>query len=193
MDSTVIFESPGKFLKGKSSTTTPYFYAERAGLDSVAFILVDENREDKYGVVKERKPALDDRYGLEVLVETAFGGSNDAIDDEKYREISKSYGRNKDSKDFVLSHFQKLVQTEAREESGFDVDLSRITYVSKELVSTQMNQWVYTFAVNVTGLTQGTPEPQNAEEEQSTIVWKTLKQVQQMNDWKAKTIVFSML
>ena len=85
----VIFESPGKFLVVKSASTTSYFYAERKGMDSVVFILVDNNRNDKYGMINERKPPMDHRMGEEVMMETAFGGSNDVIDDDEYLAMNE--------------------------------------------------------------------------------------------------------
>lgn len=180
----VIFESFGEFLKVKSAETTPYFYAERKGMDSVAFILIDNNRKEKYGVINERKPPMDERYNELFFVETAFGGSNDMIADEKYLSMSDSD---------IITHFKKLVSIEAREECGYDVSLDKIEFISKELVSTQMNQWAYLFIVDVTGMEQGDKDPQNAEEAMATIVWKTFKQVQKMNDWKTKTILFNMI
>jgi len=180
----VIFESVGGFLKVKSAKSTPYFYAERIGMDSVAFILVDENRTDKYGVINERKPPMDERYDELIFVETAFGGSNDMIDDDKYLDMSETE---------VIDHFKKLVKIESREECGFDIDLDRIKFVSKELVSTQMNQWAFMFIVDVTDIKQGKKDPQNAEEAMATISWKTFKQVQKMNDWKAKSILFNLI
>ncbi len=180
----IVFESVGGFLKVKSAATTPYFYAERKGVDSVAFILLDENRSDKYGVVNERKPPMDERYGEEVFIETAFGGSNDMIADEKYFAMSDEE---------VIEHFKKLVQIEAREEGGFDVGVDKIKFVAKELVSTQMNQWAFLFVVNVTDVTQGKTDPQNAVEAMATIRWKNFKQVQKMNDWKTKSIIFNLI
>jgi hypothetical protein len=183
MDKT-IFESVGGFLKVKSAETTPYFYAERKGVDSVAFILLDENRSDKYGVVNERKPPMDERFGELAFIETAFGGSNDIIDDEKYFEMTDEE---------VIDHLKQIVKMEAREEGGYDVDMSKIKFISKELVSTQMNQWAFLFVVNVTGVKQGKTDPQNAEEAMATIRWKNFKQVQRMNDWKTKTIIFNLI
>lgn len=181
----IIFESAGGFLKVKSAETTPYFYAERKGVDSVAFILIDENRGgDKYAVFNERKPPMDERYGELVFVETAFGGSNDLIDDEKYFTMNE---------DDIITHMSKLVKMEAREEAGYDVDLNRVHFISKELVSTQMNQWAYLFFVDVTNVKPGKRSPQNKEEEMGEVRWKTFKQVQKMNDWKTKTIIFNLI
>lgn len=181
MDKT-IYESKGEFLKLKSASTTPYFYAERKGVDSVAFILIDENRSNKYGVVNERKPPMDDRFGELAFIETAFGGSNDIIDDEKYFDMTD---------DAAIIHFKKIVKIEAREEAGFDVELDRIHYISKELVSTQMNQWCFLFIVDVTNVDEGEKDPQNETEAMADVRWKTFKEVQKMNDWKTKSIIFN--
>ncbi len=61
-----------KFLKIKEykDDNSSYFYAERLGVNSIAFILYDGNT-GKYGLVKEFKPPID-----KFLV-TAFGGSLD--------------------------------------------------------------------------------------------------------------------
>lgn len=69
--------------------------------------------------------------------------------------------------------------------------MDRIKYVSKELVSTQMNQLCFMFVVDVTDVEQGEKNPQNREEAIATVEWKTLKGVQKTNDWKAKTILFN--
>ena len=183
MDPTV-YESPKEFLVVRSAESTPYFYAERKGIDSVAFILIDNNRPDKYGVINERKPPMDARYNTDIFVETAFGGSNDMVDDDKYSKLTEVE---------MILHFKKLAKIECREEAGFDVDLDRIKFISKDLVSTQMNQWAFMYAVDVTDMEQGERDPQNKEEAMAKVVWKTFKEVQKMNDWKTKSIIFSMI
>ncbi len=55
-----------EWVKGEQK----YYYAERIGKDSVAFILRDRNT-NKYGLVKEFKPPIND------FLITAFGGSLD--------------------------------------------------------------------------------------------------------------------
>ena len=180
---TKLFETSGGFLSVKTVNTTSYFYAERKGIDSVAFILIDNNRPDKYGLINERKPSMDHRWNKEVFLETAFGGSNDGIDIDEYLEMDETE---------TIEHFKKLVQVETKEESGFDVDLDRIKFISREFVSTQMNQFCFLFVVDVTDLEEGETNPQNAEEAKATISWKTLKAVQKTNDWKSKTIIFNL-
>ncbi len=183
MDKT-IFTSPGNFLIVKSAETTPYFYTERKGIDSVAFILMDRNNPKRYGVVNERKPPLDERFGGIAFLETAFGGSNDIIDNAEYLNMSS---------DQIIEHMTEIVKIEAREEAGFDVDYNRIIFVSQELVSTQMNQWCYLFIVDVTDIEQGETDPQNETEAMASIVWKNFKEVKEMYDWKAKSIIFNFM
>lgn len=176
-----IFSSYGDFLSIKSAETTPYFYAERKGVDSVAFILVDRSKDRPYGVVNERKPPLDERFGKLAFLETAFGGSNDIVDSNSYDSL------NEEEK---MKHLHEIVEMEVREEAGYLVDDGDVHCISKEFVSTQMNQWCYLFVVNVEGVVQGEKDPQNETEAMATVVWKNLDEVKKMNDWKTKTIVF---
>lgn len=59
-----------KFLQIKKNEKFSYYYAERLGKDSVAFILFD-SKTNQFGLIKEYKPPID-----EFLI-TAFGGSID--------------------------------------------------------------------------------------------------------------------
>lgn len=177
-----IFKTFGNFLSVKSASTTSYFYAERKGVDSVAFILIDADIDNMYGLINERKPAMDHRVGEKVMMETAFGGSNDLIED--------SYLRMDENE--AIENMRKLVQLETKEESGYSVPLDRINYVSKELVSTQMNQFCFMFIVDITGITIGERHPQNEEEAISSVTWKTSDEIRSTNDWKSKTILFNL-
>ncbi len=142
-----------------------YYYAERKGVDSVAFVLfsislTDENR---IGVIKEKK------YPIEEYVITAFGGS---IDNPKY-----------------FNDLRQVVIDEAIEEAGFIVEDKDISYYGKVLVSTQMNQYCHLFGVAVDKYKQVQKTTTNIRELDSTIVWLTLPEVIKLNDWKAITIV----
>lgn len=78
-----------KFLKIKKCENYNYFYAERLGKDSVAFILYDQ-RTKRFGLILEYKPPIDS------FLSTAFGGS-----------IDKSCS------------LQQIVEDEVREEAGY--------------------------------------------------------------------------
>lgn len=85
-----------KFLKIKKCENHEYFYAERLGVDSVAFILHDRNT-GYFGLIKEFKPPIGK------LLITAFGGSID-----KHIDLSE------------------IVREEVREEAGFTSPLAII-------------------------------------------------------------------
>lgn len=178
----VLFKSNGEFIKIKSYSESPFYYAERKGIDSVAFILVDESRVvDKFGLVNEGKPPLADRYGkTRVTLDTAFGGSNDNIDVEEYESMN---GYEK------INHMRRLVITETEEESGYTVDADRVNFVSKEFVSTQMNQFCYLFIVDVTGLDQGKKTSTDELESRAYVKWLDSDMVALGNDWKSKLLV----
>lgn len=144
-----------------------YVYGERLGKDSIAFILFDENAEDgkHYALINERKPAMNARYDREVFMTTAFGGSNDS--DHSFEEIT---------------------QKEVKEESGYSVDLNRITSLGSVLVSTQMNQMCYLYMVNVTDLQKGEREL-GMGEQGSEVIWMSEKAIYLGQDWKATTIL----
>lgn len=172
------------FLKLRCSEDIPYFYAERKGIDSVAFILIDESRSDKYGVIHERKPAMDDRFSCEFYLTTAFGGSNDSVEIDMYENFSEIK---------KIDHFKQLVKHECKEESGYSVKTDNIFFTSKDYASTQMNQWVYLFYVNVTHVKFEGRVLQDVLEEKSSVVWKDLAGIRKLNDWKCKSIIFNMI
>lgn len=91
-----------EWVKGEQT----YYYAERLGKDSIAFILRDRNT-GKFGLVKEFKPPLN-----EYLV-TAFGGSLD-------KNIPQT----------------DLVRDEVREEAGYimaDISYLGRSFVSTQM------------------------------------------------------------
>jgi len=154
--------------------TTPYvnlkkidgfYFAERKGVDSVAFVLFATNTND------EKRIGLIDEFKIPVnkSLVTAFGGS---IDDEKYH-----------------NDLRTLVQEEVLEESGFTVKLEDIDYYGKMYVSTQMNQFCHLFGVTVDKNLQGLRTTTNPRELESVVTWITVPEVLQLEDWKALTIV----
>lgn len=79
-----------KWIKIKKHEKYSYYYAERLGKDSIAFVLVDKSRPGQMGLIREFKPPIDD------FLTTAFGGS---IDKEK--------------------SLRDLVEDEVKEEAGY--------------------------------------------------------------------------
>lgn len=142
-----------------------FIYAERKGIDSVAFVLLDKDTSDarRIGLTHEFK----DPIGC--LLTTAFGGS---IDDEKYH-----------------ADLRVLVKDEVIEEAGFDVALEDINYHGKVFTSTQMNQYTHLFSVNVNKSLQGQRTTTNVTELMATIKWLTVYEIKDLQDWKAITII----
>ncbi len=156
-----LYNSKNKALNNEPFLTVKkarnYFvYAERAGIDSVAFILAKDN---KFGLINESKPPLDERMNKRVQMTTAFGGS---IDTEK---------------DGVALTPEEICQLEVLEESGFEVTLDRIHPVDKTLVSSQMNQFCYGFFVDVNNL--------EADTEDNKTEWFNHQELMLNNDWKS--------
>jgi len=189
-----LFRSKGNRLIVKDYPQGGYFYSERLGIDSTAFILYDKNTR-KWGLIQERKPPMDERIvepaikelvtfqdEREAFMITAFGGSNDGIDMERYAKMNQAER---------IKHFAALARTECREEAGYNVDMDRVNFEEVVFVSTQQNQMCYLYAVDVTDIEQTEADPQSAMEAAATVVWLTEQEVQSsINDWKAKTIVF---
>ena len=105
-----------------------YYYAERGGIDSIAFILFD-SKVNKYALIRESKPPMYERNVTTMV--TAFGGSIDM--DKSTKEIT---------------------QIEIKEEAGYDIALEDINFVGSVLVSTQMNQKCHLFLADVSNYEQ---------------------------------------
>jgi cytidyltransferase-like protein len=146
-----------KFLKIKEDQG--YYYAERLGVDSVAFILYDTAR-DLYGLINEYKPPID-RFMV-----TAFGGS---LDSDK--------------------HMDYIVQQEVLEEAGYKVSLKDIKYRGSCFVSTQMNQFCYLYEVLVDDSMFSGRQPQTKWEEKASVVWLPEEAVLKLEDWKSRVII----
>ena len=149
-----------------------YAFAQRAGTDSIAFILVDGATE-KLGLIYESKPPMDKKFNKKSMMTTAFGGSLDM-----------------EGKDPL-----EVCRIEVLEEAGYDVGVSNITYVGKTLVSSQMNQMCECFIVDVTGLEAGKTEADLKNEDQmnkdpdefihNKVIWMGISELMNNNDWKS--------
>lgn len=173
----ILWESEGKnslgapFLSVKRARGY-YVYAERAGKDSIAFILWNQATQ-KIGLIFESKPPLDETFDTKMMKTTAFGGSLDMPE----------------------KSLAEICQLEVMEEAGYFVDLKKIFTVGTTLVSSQMSQGVVGFFVDVTGLTPGKTETEffnEAQEEKdpdefkhNKVVWMTVEELFDNNDWKS--------
>ena len=148
-----------KQVKHPEKNVGCYQFAERLGVDSIAFICYDK-ASGKFLVNKEYKPPVDQ------FVSGAFGGSMD----KAQKPIDIAIG-------------------EIKEEAGFSVKASDVYSLGSVFVSTQMNQFCMLFLAIVDASDQGEKEPENAIEAMATTRWITYDDVMALQDWKAITIV----
>lgn len=83
----------------------------------------------------------------------------------------------------------KLLKQKSRKKTGFVVELEDIKYLGDAFVSTQMNQFCHLFIVFVDKENQGEREPENAIEAMAKTKWVDKKDIKEMRDWKAITIM----
>ena len=137
-----------------------YQFAERRGVDSVAFICYDSFVEE-FLLNQEFKPPINQ------MILGSFGGSFD---------------KNKEPVDIVID--------EVKEEAGFVVTKNDVKFVGKVLVSTQMNQYCYLYIVMVDKDKQVEREPENKIEAMAKISWHPWDDnIYQLEDWKPITII----
>lgn len=159
-------DNPYLNIKEADNFGSPYYYAERLGKDSVAFVLYNSTKfnsgqPDYLGFIKEFKPPIQ-----EYLV-TAFGGSLD-------KDLSK----------------EKIVIEEVREEAGYEVSDNDLVHIGKYFVSSQMSQFCDLYIVQVTEDQFVGKEPENLSEEMAEVVWLDPSQdVFNLADWKGYVIV----
>lgn len=151
-----------KEVQDPSNNVKQYQFAERRGVDSVAFICYDINS-DSFLLNKEFKPPINS------FLLGAFGGSLDK--DKTHSEI---------------------VIGEVKEEAGFVVSEENVHYVGKVMVSTQMNQFCHLFLVEVNRNRQQEREPENAIEAMAETEWMEWEdeRLAEMEDWKPLAIIF---
>jgi len=136
-----------------------YQFAERKGVDSIAFICYDKMT-NKFLLNNEATPPIG------AFLKRAFGGSLD--------------------KDMV---HEEIVKEEVLEEAGYEVELKNIKSLGKFFVSTQMNQYCYLYIVIVSDQYKSERKPQNACEALSEPVWLSEEEIINGEDWKSIVIL----
>ena len=177
------YQSEGKTPAGDPFMTVKkargyYEYAERGGVDSIAFILL-RGGVDGWGLIRESKPPRDEIEKKRVMMTTAFGGSCD---------------------DKSLTPAQ-ICRIEVVEESGYEVSGNKIHCIGKTLVSSQMSQMCHLFVVDVRGI-EKTKEaeyesPVSAMQAEkdinefmgNSVEWMDDEDVFENMDWKSITIM----
>lgn len=174
-----IFKTP-QVTKGKKYLTVfeikdpkgllpPYYYTQRMGKDSVAFICVDKSRDlsSKYMILRQWHGPLSK------FSDGAFTGSLDKD------ELS------------IL----EILSEELIEEAGFRIepDDSRIVYRGKQIVSGNCNEYVHLFLVDITDIAQVKREPENIFEANTNLFWTSKDYILSQCDWKSKCILVNPL
>ena len=139
-----------------------YQFAERRGVDSVAFICYDKSTEMVL-LNNEFKPPVN------CFLVGAFGGS---LDKE--------------------SSMIDIVIGEVREEAGFEVSREDIITLDPIFVSTQMNQFCNLYLVYVDAKNQKDRQPENKCESLAKLEWRSIHSqdlYKKLSDWKAITIL----
>lgn len=145
-----------KIVKGEES----YYFMERAGVDSVAFILFDATKEKPFGIIHQYRGNFGEwQCGC-------FTGSLDKP------ELT----------------IPEIVIEEVLEESGYTVDLSHVHKISTECAGSQSNERVHLFLVDVTGLIKGEEQPESVHEENTETCWVCEHGLMFCDDWKARLI-----
>ena len=171
-----LWESKNKNQNGEAFMSVKksrdyYVYTERAGKDSIAFVLYDRDMQ-KYGLIKESKPPLD-AEGYRAYLVTAFGGSIDMNVSAK-----------------------EICQVETEEEAGYEVPLEKITFLGETFVSTQMSQMCKLFVVDVTAIAKSKiaewEESETLKPNEVRLIWMSKKEVMDNMDWKSIFIVGQM-
>ena len=149
-----------KEVKDTSLKCNGYQFAERLGIDSIAFICYDREKES-FLLNNEVTPPIG-----KFLIR-AFGGSLDNP------EMSK----------------KEIVQREVEEEVGYTVKEDDIKFLGECFVSTQMNQYCYLYIVFIDQNKYHERKPENEMEALSHPVWKTFDEIMDGDDWKSITIL----
>ena len=135
-------------------------FAERKGVDSVAFIGLDTDR-DEFILTNEYLPPLD------IFLDRAFGGS---LDNDNFSPI-------------------EITQMEIQEEAGYKVELDDIVYLGKVFVSSMMNQFCHLFIFFANDSLKCERTTDDPIEKMATIRRIPLSEINSLEDWKAITIV----
>lgn len=143
-----------------------YQFAERKGVDSVAFICYnskvnpDNDTYGKFLLNKEYTPPTNEFHFR------AFGGS---LDKQK--------------------SMIDIVKDEIKEECGYEVVEKKIHELGKVFVSTQMNQYCYLYLINILGAKNTGRKPENKIEAMAETVWRKEEEIINGDDWKSISII----
>lgn len=166
---TLIFKSPafkgGKKFLSIFRVTDPqdpedsgYFYSERLGRDSVAFLLYDKNAPDKPYIALSQFHSPQGRF-----VKGAFTGSLDKN----------------------LTPEQTTVE-EIEEEAGYTVTEAQLTKVGEQPVGANTNETVHLFVGDVTNIVRKEKNPENCWELNTHLIKMSKDEIFRFCEWKGQ-------
>lgn len=152
-----------KVKKIESNNGESFYFSERAGVDSVAFMLFDSsNTETPFGIIEQ------------------FRGN--------YGDFHKGlYTGSLDKPELTL---EQIVVDEVNEESGYkltyeDIE-TRVHKISTEHAGSCTNERVHIYVVDVTGVELGELAPESPFELNTNNHWVCAQGILHCDDWKAK-------
>jgi 8-oxo-dGTP pyrophosphatase MutT (NUDIX family) len=141
---------------------TGYYFSQRLGINSVAFVLYDADNPDAPYIVLEQYHSP-----IRQFVKGAFTGSLDKPE---------------------LDPADTLIE-EVQEEAGYTVDKTHIHCIAFLPVSANTNERVHLCLVDVTGLQAHKQTPENIFEQNTNMYRLSFDQVIQQCEWKAQILV----
>ena len=139
-----------------------YFFCERVGIDSVAFLLLDRNNKRKPFICLEQFSSSHGKF-----VKGAYTGSLDK--DEK--------------------SIEEIVQEEVKEEAGFEVELDAINSLGKMVVCSHSSEQVNLYLVDVTNVQWAGKAPENKFEANMRQIKMNEDEIKKHCEWKAQMII----
>lgn len=175
-----VFLSPGskkyitvKRIGNSQPDPSDYYYVERAGVDSVAFLLLD-----RLHFLPDQKTSYPTMV-YQVLTQW-HGPTN------KFRTGAFTGSLDKDKP------LNEIVADEVNEEAGFFLNgqHDRIIFMRSCILCGNSNETVHLFLVDITGLSQQPRPAENIFEANTQRTWMTQQQIfSETEDWKAHMIV----
>jgi SepF-like predicted cell division protein (DUF552 family) len=166
---TLVFKSPA-FKKGKKFLSMfvvkdpqdpkdpGYYYVERLGMDSIAFLLHDSNEEDKPYIVLEQYHSP-----RRIFQKGAFTGSMD--------------------KDGLTPEDTTI--EEILEEAGYTITKDNLHKVGLQTVGANTNEEVHLFIADITGLQRKKKESENIWEENTNLIKMSKDEILKNCEWRA--------
>lgn len=155
-----------EWLKVKKAKDRNFYFTERRGVDSVAFILIDK-KENQIGLINETKPPFNERdypneSGAMSFKTSAFGGSlfDAGYTREEYLALDE---------DKKIELARETAIKECREEAGYTP--IKALYVGKTFNNSMSNEYIYNFVIVVDTDEEQNRDPQTPGEALANVVW----------------------